>query len=117
MKNKRLKRKISATLPIINVIVFVLVGYLLADVLNVPAGYAWAGLILLTIPVQYMILGIWKFEFIYPVFIVLLYVGLCLLLQLVLNIKLWHPLWVLFLTIPIYYTFRDKNKGQQVINE
>ena len=39
-------------------------------------------------------------HFAYPVFIAFVYLLLCVW---ILNFSLWHPLWVIFLTIPVYY--------------
>lgn len=41
-------------------------------------------------------------HFAYPVFIAFAYLLTC---CWILNFRLWHPLWVLFLTIPVYYGF------------
>ena len=39
--------------------------------------------------------------FAYPVFITFVYLLLCVW---ILDFSMWHPLWVLFLTIPLYYS-------------
>ncbi|MBO6280288.1 MAG: helix-turn-helix transcriptional regulator [Bacilli bacterium] len=49
-------------------------------------------------------------KFAWPILIAMIYLTLC---NWVLN-DLWHPLWILFLTIPIYYVLGDLvNKAKQ----
>ena len=53
------------------------------------------------------------YEFAYPVFIAFLYLLICVW---ILNFKMFHPLWVMFLTVPIYYpTIRLFRKSDAVI--
>jgi len=63
-------------------------------------------LLFLTIPVYYMLVAMYRANsfrqkanvFPYPIICVLFY------LTLGFDYNLWHPMWIIFLTIPIYYT-------------
>ena len=51
--------------------------------------------------------------FAYPVFIAFLYLLLCVW---ILDFSLWHPLWVMFLTIPVYYGVCNFFKKDKIVD-
>lgn len=57
------------------------------------------------------LIGLKKIHISYDVAICLIYVIVCLVVQIATKnsesgvLRLWHPLWVIFLTIPIYHIF------------
>jgi len=85
--------------PIIVVAVYLFIGF----VFNM-----WhpTWLLFLTIPIYYMLVEMYRAKsfrqkanvFPYPIICVLFY------LTLGFDYNLWHPMWMIFLTIPIYYT-------------
>ena len=84
--------------PIIAAIAYLSIGFL-ADIWH-PT---W--LVFLTVPIYYMMVTVTKaktfkkkaYVFPYPIVIVILYLALGF------DYGVWHPSWLLFLTIPIYY--------------
>lgn len=94
------KRKIIAITPFICIIVFVLARYLLIEN-NLQSELKWTWLIFVLIPIMPYAVGIRKLYFTYPVLCVAIYLvlGLC--------FNLWHPGWIVFLTIPVYYILRS----------
>ena len=80
----------------------VVIAYILLGTLLGLWGQAWVLFLLIPIApsLAESIVSKNAYHFAYPVFIVFLYLLLCVW---ILNFSLWHPLWVMFLTIPIYY--------------
>ena len=70
-------------------------------------------LLFLTIPIYYMLVDMYRAKsfkhkanvFPYPIICVLFY------LTLGFDYNLWHPMWMIFLTIPIYYTIVNSIKN------
>jgi len=107
MKRELQDKWIAAT-PIICTIVYFIQAFILDKYTNVSKPYLLSLIVFIFVPLSYYIVGLKKFKFIYPMFIVLFYLGLCAFLDGAFGISLWHPLWVLILTIPIYYIFTSK---------
>lgn len=78
------------------ILAMVLIGCL------VPNGWSWSWTFLLLVPVVGSIPSMIKEKrlthFCYPLFVTFIYLLICLAVT-----PIWHPLWVLFLTIPLYY--------------
>lgn len=101
IQDGRRSRRVDALINLIvtfgTIIAYILLGSLLG-----LWGQAWV-LFLLIAFVPSLTEAIYKKNaniFAYPVFIAFIYLLLCVW---ILNFSLWHPLWVLFLTIPMYY--------------
>ena len=92
--------------PVIVVAVYLFIGF----VFNM-----WhpTWLLFLTIPIYYMLVTMYKSNgfkqkanvFPYPIICVLFY------LTLGFDYNLWHPMWIIFLTIPIYYSIVNTIKN------
>ena len=41
--------------------------------------------------------------FAYPIFLAFVYLTLCAWILPAFDLNMWHPLWVMFLTVPVYY--------------
>ena len=116
-EKRRLQYKWVAAIPMICIIIYFVLAYILDTfVESVEHPYLISLLVFLVIPFEYVIVGLKKFTISYPVFIALFYVVLCIILQ-TSGISLWHPLWVVFLTIPIYYIFKSKNTPEGYVDE
>lgn len=100
---KEIGRNKWMTFPyyMIAVILFAIFGF----AFNRGWQYSW--LFFLTIPLYYtLVLAVSKKNahlFLYPVLVVLVYLVLCLPIGHMVNMSFWHPYWIMFLTIPIYY--------------
>lgn len=55
--------------------------------------------------------------FAYPIFLAFIYLTLCAWILPSFDLNMWHPLWVMFLTIPIYYGVCNFIKPKNVIVE
>lgn len=111
-----LKKKWAAIIPFLCVIAFFLIAYIL-ELQGVQSAYGWASLVFIVIPFEYVIVGLKKFRFIYPVFVAVFYIAVCLIVGECTShaVELWHPLWVVFLTIPVYYIlYGDKNVKKNI---
>ena len=93
--------KIAGTITGITTLVVVISYFILGILSPLGFGYGAFWFLFIAIPVPASIYKSIKLKngkhFAYPVFITALYCALGVFL------KLWHPLWVLFITIPIYY--------------
>ena len=89
------RKKLCASMVFLTIIAYVLVSYYLKC-------WNWTLFIFLAIPVSPFILGLEKIHINYELIIVILY------LFLGFQFNLWHPYWVLFLTIPVYYILFSK---------
>ena len=110
------KHRVDALVSVITVFGVVIAYILLGSLLGLW-GQAWV--LFLLIPITPTIPAMIRHKnpniFCYPVFIAFLYLLLCVW---VFNFSLFHPLWVLFLTIPMYYGvinffgFKDKDEDK-----
>ena len=96
------KKKIMAITPFISLILFFVLRYILQEI-GSDDKLKWTWLIFLLNLIIPVVLGEWKINISYPLITVVAYLilGLC--------FDLWHPGWVVFLTIPIYYTLKSVN--------
>lgn len=99
--NMNLKQRIMCATPLISLVIFLTMGF----VWNM---WGWGSLAFLLIPIMPILLGEVNPEFIYPFVVTGIYVGLGF------GLTLWHPAWIIFITIPIYYILFPikKNKIQ-----
>lgn len=109
MKNKNVNPLLHALLPTAAVITYVLLGYIFKG-----AGWRTGWLVFLLIPVIESAATAVKTKnpsaFVYPVLVtgIFLAVGLF--------FHIWHPTWVLFLTIPAFYAicnYVNRNRQQK----
>lgn len=109
MKNNNVKRgfrfreKFVAASLLISIIAFVLLRYYLKD----NKEYAW--LVFLLPLVAPFVTGLKKITISYSFLVIIVY------LILGLTCNWWHPGWVLFLTIPVFYIFFPKGIKRSVI--
>ncbi|MCM1286314.1 MAG: helix-turn-helix transcriptional regulator [Acetobacter sp.] len=95
LKHHKAFSMIEALVPILSIIAFLAVGFALEN------GWKYSWLIFLLIPIIESFIEAVKHRdpnrFAYPVFVAGVYLtyGMCM--------SVWHPTWIIFLTIPIYY--------------
>lgn len=107
MKNRNSNSLLHALLPVAAVIVYVLLGYLFKS-----KGWAVGWLVFLLIPIIESAAAAFKAKnpsaFSYPVFVTAVFLSIGLIFH------IWHPTWVLFVTIPAFYAICDYvNKNRQ----
>lgn len=104
--NKAQKMWLAFPYYIIALLAFFLWGFS-----GVCCGFALSWVCILTIPLYYTtVKAIFKKNpkiFCYPILIVIIYIVLGMLYG------LWHPLWIIFLTIPLYYMICTIFKGDK----
>ena len=90
-----LKNRIITAMPIMCIIAYLLVGYLLEDKYD----HIWfeALPIFVLIPISLLLLVDNIFSVLYPIICVALYVLAGVIFQ------HWHPAWIILLTIPVFY--------------
>ena len=96
MKKKSFREKFVAASFFLALITFVLLKHYLKE----NDGYAWLAFLL--VPLAPVMMGLKKITISYSLFITVLY------LVLGFTMHWWHPGWVLFLTIPVFYIFFPK---------
>ena len=107
MKNKNVNPLLHALLPVAAVIIYVLLGYIFKG-----KGWAAGWLVFLLIPIVESAFTAFKTKnpsaFAYPVLVTAIFLGVGLIFH------VWHPTWVLFVTIPAFYAICDYvNKNRQ----
>ena len=98
------KHRVTALISLFTTFGVVIAYILLGSLLNLW-GQAWTLFLLIPILPSFAE-AIEKRNaniFVYPVFAAFVYLTLCAWILPAYNISLWHPLWVIFLTIPVYY--------------
>lgn len=110
MKNKNTNPLLHAILPVAAVIAYVLLGYIFKG-----RGWAAGWIVFLLIPIIES--GFTAFRtknpsaFAYPVFVTAIFLACGM------AFSIWHPTWVLFVTIPAFYAICDyinKNRQQKM---
>lgn len=92
----KFREKFVAASFLISIIVFILLNYYLKE----NKGYAWFAFLL--VPLAPFITGLKRITITYSFLVVVVY------LVLGFTCHWWHPGWVLFLTIPVFYIFFPK---------
>lgn len=110
MRNKNTNPLLHALLPVAAVIIYVLLGYIFRW-----KGWAYGWIVFLFVPIIESAVTAFKAKnpsaFAYPVFVTAIFLLTGFLF------RLWHPMWVLFVTIPAFYAICDyinKNRQQKV---
>ncbi len=101
MKNFKFREKFVAASFLISIILFILLRHYL------PSNKGYAFFAFLLIPLAPFIVGLKKIRITYPLLIIIIY------LILGFTLSWWHPGWVLFITIPIFYIFFPKNEKEK----
>lgn len=109
IKRSERTRKILHSIPVAPTAVAL---YLIFGFLNICGGWAAGWLVLLFIPIYYTLVDAVCHrrpnEFAYPVLVAAVY------LWLGLFYSLWHPCWIIFFTIPLYYCITEiYNKSKE----
>lgn len=107
MKNKNTNPLLHALLPVAAVILYVLIGYIFKG-----KGWASGWIVFLLIPIVESTFTAFKTKnpsaFAYPVFVTAIFLTMGMVFH------IWHPTWVLFVTIPAFYAICDYiNKNRQ----
>lgn len=110
MKKQNTNPLLHALLPVAAVIIYVLLGYIFKG-----KGWAVGWIVFLGIPIIESAVTAFKVKnpsaFAYPVFVTALFLTVGMIFH------LWHPTWVLFVTIPAFYAICDyinRNRQQKV---
>lgn len=91
--------KLGAITPVLCTIVYLILGF------TTPHGWAWGWILYFLVPVVPSLFSAIRHRrlsnFAYPVFVAGLYLvaGVC--------YGRWHPEWIMFLTVPVYYGIAD----------
>lgn len=94
-----------------------ILGFVLKEVTGSSDGYYYGFLLYILVPAMPFLVGLKRIRISYEFAMLVLYFTICISVQLTTKnlesgtIYLWHPLWVIFLTIPIYHIFVDKPIG------
>lgn len=82
-----------------------IIAYLLFGCFNVCGGWAYSWIIFLTIPIWHSLIDAFRHRkfcnFAYPVLMVFIY------LYIGLYHRIWHPTWIIYLTIAVYYPIAE----------
>lgn len=112
------RKKLCAATFFLVIIAQVILGYVIKNVYGTNDGY-WYGFILyILVPTMPFLVGLKKIHISYDFAIFILYFTICIAVQISTKnsetgqIFLWHPLWVMFLTIPVYHIFTSKERGE-----
>ncbi len=93
---------IHAVLPLVCVVVYLILGF------TTSMGWAYGWLLFLLIPIAESLYSAIQTKnpsaFCYPVFVVFLYLAIGFMFH------VWHPTWILFITIPVFYVMCDSIK-------
>lgn len=113
MRNKNTNPLLHALLPVAAVIIYVLLGYIFKG-----KGWAAGWIVFLGIPIIESAYNAFRTKnpsaFAYPVFVTALF------LTFGMVFRLWHPTWVLFVTIPAFYAICDyinRNRQQRAFED
>ena len=96
------RKKFVAASFFISLFAFILLHYYLPE----NKGYAWAAFLL--VPLAPVITGLKKITISYSLLVVIIY------LVLGFTCGWWHPGWILFLTIPVFYIFFPRGVGNHI---
>jgi len=106
---KRKPNPLHALLPIGVIIAYLIIGF------TFERGWALGWLLVFIIPIVESIITAARTKkpslFAYPILVTAIY------LTIGMFIGLWHPTWILFLTIPIYYVIADAFKQKKKEND
>ena len=91
-----MRKRICGVTIFICLIAYILIGYY-GTKANFNHPWAYGALVFLLVPLMPVLLGLKKLYFSYTLIVIIAY--------LVIGFVFhgWHPWWVLFLTIPVYY--------------
>ena len=91
-----------------------LLGFTLKEVTGSNEGYTYGFFLYILVPAMPFLVGLKRIHISYEFAILVLYFTICIAVQMTTKnlesgqIKLWHPLWVMLLRIPVYHIFKDK---------
>ena len=110
------KHRINALVSLVTTFGVIIAYILLGTILNLW-GQAWT--LFLLIPLVPTLAEAIIFKngniFAYPIFVAFIYLTLCAWVLPEFGINMWHPLWVMFLTVPVYYGVCNFIKPKTVI--
>ena len=107
-----LRKKICSATIFLCIIANVLLGYLVNRFTGSNEGYYYGFLLYILVPVMPFLVGLKKIHITYEFALLVIYITVCVTVQIATKnsenpVLLWHPGWVIFLTIPIYHIFRS----------
>ena len=101
-REKRVNTTITSIFALLTVIAYLVLGFTLKD----GRGWTCAWPLFLLIPVVSSVVGLFYYKriagFAYPPLIVAVYCAIGMICG------IWHPTWVMFITIPVFYIIADK---------
>lgn len=108
------RKKLCAATFFLVMIAHVILGYTLKQITGTNDGYSYGFLLYILVPSMPFLVGLKRINISYEFAILVIYFSICITVQLTTKnlvtgpVRLWHPLWVLFLTIPVYHIFKEK---------
>lgn len=98
------KQRLNALISLVTTF-GVIISYILLGTIAGLWGQAWTLFLLIPIVPSLVEAIIFKNAniFAYPIFLAFVYLTLCAWVLPEFDLNMWHPLWVMFLTIPVYY--------------
>ncbi|MBE6143510.1 MAG: hypothetical protein E7177_05970 [Erysipelotrichaceae bacterium] len=111
------RKKLCAATFFLVVIAHMILGYTLKHFTGSSDGYWYGFLLYILVPAMPFLVGLKKIKISFEFAIAVIYFTICISVQVATKgaeggqIFLWHPLWVLFLLIPVYHIFVTKPRG------
>lgn len=108
------RKKLCAATFFLVVIAHMILGYILKQFTGSNYGYTYGFLLYILVPTMPFLVGLKRIHISYEFAMFIIYFTVCISVQVATSslengpLYLWHPLWVIFLTIPIYHIFRSK---------
>lgn len=104
-------KKIIAITPMVCLIIYLTLGFVLQN-----SWWGWGLFIFLLVPLMPYILRIKKFHLSVPFAITLIYLSSCFIAQ-ALGKSIWHPMWIIFLFIPVIEILKTPGPKKSKINK
>lgn len=106
------RKKVCSATIFFCIIAHILLGYFTKAYTGSNDGYWFGFLFYILVPVMPFLVGLKKFHISYEFGCLLIYLIVCITVQVATKdssspLQLWHPGWVIFLTIPIYHIFKS----------
>ena len=119
------RKKLCAATFFLVVIAHMILGFTLQHFTGSSDGYWYGFFLYILVPAMPFLVGLKKIKISFEFAILVLYFTICISVQVATKdastgqVFLWHPLWVLFLLIPVYHIFASKpkrnNKEEDII--
>lgn len=112
------RKKLCAATFFLVVIAHMILGFTLKHFTGSNDGYWYGFCLYILVPAMPFLVGLKKIRISFEFAILVLYFTICISVQVCTKdsptgqLFLWHPLWVMFLLIPVYHIFVTKPRGK-----